>query len=105
MTNGDFYCNFTHNPFYPAELLILSVKSANRLMKWMSILNRSGTKWLRSLRSAEECCIRLPISGSANCRAGKNPEDFDKVFLNDDGVSLDIEDHKNSKDTLSKLGW
>ena len=34
----------------------------------------------------------------------KESGDFDKVFLNDDGVSLDIEDHKNSKDTLSKLG-
>ena len=30
--------------------------------------------------------------------------EFDKIFLNDDGVSLGIEDHQNSRDTLAKLG-
>ena len=34
----------------------------------------------------------------------KDSGDFDKVFLNDDGVSIGIEEHKNTKETLNKIG-
>lgn len=34
----------------------------------------------------------------------KDSGDFDKVFLNDDGVSESIEEHRNTRDTLNKIG-